>query len=274
MPPSLPPVPPPPWGGYAPPPGGWPPPPSGGGWGPPPAAFGPEQPAPFAERARLGWFAAFVQTWKAAALTPAEFFRRVRIDQGGSAVLFAVLATTIGSWAASVWNHLTSLGSAAQFEESLSKLPPEMARYFELMRPFIREPTVGGLVAQLVLTPLFALVVVYLTAGLLHLFLMLFRGANRGFAATLTVVGYASAVNLLLVIPFCGSIVAMVWWTVIVITGLEHAQRCGSGKAAAATFAPVILLCLCCCGAGVVGLGAAFRALGGLPPGGGGPVDL
>jgi hypothetical protein len=273
-PPELPPAPGPPPGGYGPPPGGWgPPPPAGGGWGPPPGGGGPEEPAPFAERARLGFLASFFATWRLAALEPASFFRRVRIDQTRSAIVFAVIATTIGSWASAIWNHLTSLGSAAQFEESLGRLPPEMAEVFEALRPFIRDPTATSLVAQLVLTPLFAFVALYLSAGILHLLLMLFRGAHRGFAATLTVVAYASAVNLLLIVPFCGSIAAIVWWIVIVIAGLEAAQRCGTGKAAAAALAPVLLFCLCCCGLGAIGFGAAFQALRGVSPPSG-PIDL
>jgi hypothetical protein len=281
-PPELPPAPAPPPGGYGPPAGGWgppppggwgPPPPAGGGWGPPPGGGGPEEPAPFAERARLGFLASFFATWRLAALEPASFFRRVRIDQTRSAIVFAVIATTIGSWASAIWNHLTSLGSAAQFEESLGRLPPEMAEVFEALRPFIRDPTATSLVAQLVLTPLFAFVALYLSAGILHLLLMLFRGAHRGFAATLTVVAYASAVNLLLIVPFCGSIAAIVWWIVIVIAGLEAAQRCGTGKAAAAALAPVLLFCLCCCGLGAIGFGAAFQALRGVSPPSG-PIDL
>ncbi|HYG67142.1 MAG TPA: YIP1 family protein, partial [Anaeromyxobacteraceae bacterium] len=283
-PPELPPAPPPAPGGYAPPPGGWGPPPpggwgpppgGGGGWGPPPGPPGPEEPAPFAERARLGFVPAFVATWKRAALDPANFFRRVRIDQTGSAVLFAVIATTLGSWASAIWSYLTSLGSAAQLEESIARLPPELGEVLESMRPHLQEPTPASLAVQLLLTPLFAFVALYLSAAILHLFLLLFRGANRGFAATLTVVAYASAVNLLLVIPFCGSLAALVWWIVLVIAGLEAAQRCGTGKAAAATFAPVLLVCLCCCGAFAIGFGAAFRALyGGGTPGGGGAIDL
>jgi hypothetical protein len=281
-PPELPPPPGPPPGGYGPPAGGWgppppggwgPPPPAGGGWGPPPGGGGPEEPAPFAERARLGFLASFFATWRLAALEPASFFRRVRIDQTRSAIVFAVIATTIGSWFSAIWNHLMSFGSAAQFEETLGRLPPEMAEVFEALRPFVRDPTATSLVAQLVLTPLFAFVALYLSAGILHLLLMLFRGAHRGFAATLTVVAYASAVNLLLIVPFCGSIAAIIWWIVIVIAGLEAAQRCGTGKAAAAALAPVLLFCLCCCGLGAIGFGAAFRALRGVSPPSG-PIDL
>jgi hypothetical protein len=230
-------------------------------------------PAPFAERGRLGFLASFFATWRLAALEPATFFRRVRIDQTRSAILFAMIATTIGSWASAIWNHLTSLGSAAQFEESLARLPPEMAEVFEALRPFIRDPTATSLAVQLVLTPLFAIVALYVSAGILHLFLMLFRGAQRGFAATLTVVAYASAVNLLLIVPFCGSIAAIIWWIVIVIAGLEGAQRCGTGRAAAATLAPALLFCLCCCGLGAIGFGAAFRALQHVSPPSG-PIDL
>ena len=50
-----------------------------------------------------------------------------------------------------------------------------------------------------------------------------------------------------MVVPGCGGLVALVWGLVVLIIGLGEIQRCGSGKAALAVFAPVILVCVCCC---------------------------
>jgi hypothetical protein len=78
---------------------------------------------------------------------------------------------------------------------------------------------------------------------------MLFRGAKRPFDATLTTVAYANGLNLLLLVPGCGSLVAFVWALVVLIVGLGEIHRCGPGKAAAAVLSPAILICVCCCGA-------------------------
>src|SRR5512134_1780020 len=93
---ELPPPPPPPPGGYGPPPGGF-----GRGPGGPPNAG--ELPAPFAERAKLGFLRSYYETWKLSAIEPGSFFRRVRIDQTGSAILFGVIAATLGGWAQAFW---------------------------------------------------------------------------------------------------------------------------------------------------------------------------
>ncbi len=102
--------------------------------------------------------------------------------------------------------------------------------------------------ARVVLAPLFALIAVYLSAGIFHVLLLVLRGAPRGFDATLTVVGYASGVQLIGAVPVCGAIVAAVWFVVAAIIGIAEAQRCGPGKAAAAVLLPGALLCLFCCG--------------------------
>jgi hypothetical protein len=237
---------PPPYGG---PPGGGPP---GTGWPPPLQG---ELPSPFAERATRGFLPAFFETFKLVATQPAEFFRRVRVDQPGSAILFGVLAATVGSVFAALYAWLSGAASLAAMQEMLQQLPEEQAKFLRL---FTQGMTGWMTVLQVVAAPLVALVGIYLNAAVVHLFLLLFRGAPRRFDATLTVVGYATGLQLLLVLPGCGGLVASVWYLVVMIIGLGEAQRCGAGKAAAAVFAPVVLVCACCCAAlGVIGAGSA-----------------
>jgi len=214
-----------------------------------------ELPAPFVDRARLGLVGSFFATLKLVATQPAEFFRRVRVDQTGSAILFGVVAATIGTAAATLYAWLSGAASLAAMEEVIRQMPEEQARF---MRLFSQAFTGSMSVVQVVLAPLFALVGIYLNAAVIHLFLLLFKAAPRRFDATLTVVGYATGLQLLLALPGCGSLVAGVWYLVVLIIGLGEAQRCGPGKAAAAVFAPAALVCLCCCGAlGLLGAGSA-----------------
>lgn len=245
---GLPPPPAPPPGGYGPPPGGWAPPPGGdwGGYPPPggPAAF--EVPAPFAERGRRGFFASFFETWKLVATQPTVFFRRVRPDQTGAAVFFGVIASTVGNLVAAVYAYLSGAQAQAAFREMIESMPEGQARF---MRMYLESMTGELTIAQVIASPLLALIFIYVGAGILHLLLVLFRGANRGFDATLTAVAYASGLNLLLALPVCGSLLAVVWGVVVLILGLGEIQRCGSGKAAAAVLAPVALACVCCCAA-------------------------
>jgi hypothetical protein len=243
-------------GGYGP-PGGWgpPAPPGWGGYPPPPGPpHGPDLPSPFADRARLGFFAAFFETWKLVATQPQPFFARVRIDQPWTAILFGVIASTVGNVASSIYAFFSGQQAIVAMQQLVQKLPEDQAA---LVRVYMQAMSGGSLLAQVVLAPLITVILVFLAAAGVHLLLLLFRGANRGFDATLTTVGYASGLLLLLAVPGCGGLLALVWGLVSMIIGLGAIQRCGTGKSAAAVLAPAALLCVCCCGA----LGLSVPAL-------------
>jgi hypothetical protein len=193
------------------------------------------------------------------ATQPAEFFRRVRVDRPGSAVLFGVLAATVGNVMAALYSYLSSSAMVSKFPAAPANLPPQVQELFEWARKAALESaTVEGLLRQALLAPVWALVGIYVWAGLLHLLLTLYRGRARDFNATLTVVAYAQGLSLLAAVPMCGGPVAGVWFLVVLIIGLGEAQRCGPGKAAAAVFTPLVLLCLVACVASVlVGVFAA-----------------
>lgn len=258
---ALPPPPGPPSGGYAPPPSGWGPPPGGGwsappggggGWGPPPGGgWGsppgpPEAPSPFADRARRGFIAGFFETWKLVATQPEPFFSRVRVDQTGQALLFAVIASTVGMLFSTFYSWLSTASIVGAMQGMVSSMPEDQARFMRLWMDSFTSGRLG--VAQIVLTPIIVFISCYVGAGVLHLLLRLFRGAHRGFDATLTVVAYANGLNLLLAVPGCGSLLVIVWSMIAVIVGLAAVHRCGMGRSTAAVLAPAVLLLVCCCG--------------------------
>jgi hypothetical protein len=227
------------------PPRGWPPAtPRGPGAAPPPA--GPELPSPFADRARVGFVAGFLETWKLVATQPERFFAHVRADQPWSAVLFGVLAASIGNAFASAYAFLSGQQAVIAFQQLAQRMPEEQARIARLYAEALTGP---ALVAQVILAPVVAFVLIFVAAGVVHLLLGLLRGAHRGFDATLTAVAHAAGLLLLLAVPGCGGLLAAVWALVSVVIGLGAIQRCGPGKAAAAVLAPFALVCVCCCGA-------------------------
>jgi hypothetical protein len=164
----------------------------------------------------------------------------------------------VGNWFSVAYGYLTRAATLSQLQARVADLPPEAARFFEQFASTIEALTSpAATAAQLLVAPLLSLISIYLVAGAVHLVLRLFKGAGRGFDATLTVVAYASGLYLVMAVPQCGGLIAMVWYLAVLIIGLGEAHRCGPGKAALAVFSPVILLCLCCCGvAGVAGAGA------------------
>jgi hypothetical protein len=91
-------------------------------------------------------------------------------------------------------------------------------------------------------------VTTFVVAGILHLMLLLLGGARRGFEATFRVACYAHATTLLLVVPFCGAPVMMIWRIVAYVIGLAEAHQISHGKALAAVLLPLLALCCCCLG--------------------------
>jgi hypothetical protein len=183
----------------------------------------------------------------------------VRADQTGTAILFGVLASTAGTIVAALYNLLSAQQAMVAMQRVMEKIPEDEAGALRTYAQFM----MGGAatVAQIVITPLVTLVFMYVGAAILHVLLMLFRGAKRPFDATLTAVAYANGLNLLLVVPGCGGLVAAVWGLVVLIIGLGEIQRCGSGKAAAAVLAPAALVCVCCCGALGISAPAFLKAI-------------
>jgi hypothetical protein len=188
----------------------------------------------------------------------------VRVDQTGSAILFAVVSYTIGAAMQGLYAVLSGGRALNMILELAEQMPDEQAR---LLRAYAEGLTGSATLGQIVFAPLLALVAVYVGAGLTHLMLSLFRGATRPFDATLTTVAYAFAPMLLLAVPGCGGVIAPVWLVVSLVLGLAMSQRCGVGKAAGAVLAPGVLLC-CCCGVAGLGFGGLLRAMMGARHGG------
>jgi hypothetical protein len=119
-----------------------------------------------------------------------------------------------------------------------------------------------GMAVLAFLSPFLVILGLFILSGVLHLFLMMVKGARSGFEATFRVAAYGSSANLFLVIPFCGGLLAGVWAIVLTIIGLREAHETTGGKAAVAVFFPVVV----CCGLILVAIalfmGAAAASLG------------
>jgi hypothetical protein len=215
-------------------------------------------PAPFADRRGRSFFGAFFETWKLVATEPQKFFTHVRL-QLGPAIWFGVLASWVGGALGALLSVLMRSSMIGSMERSFSSLPPDQAeRIREVFEKFGAMSGVS-VVVTVVVAPLITLLFMFVMAGLVHLMLLMFSGAARGFEATLVVVAFSFGVYLLDAIPQCGPIVALVWQAVILIIGLAAVHRTTTGKTAAAVLLPGVLCCCCVC----VGFGAVIMAVAG-----------
>jgi len=214
-------------------------------------------PAPFADRQGRGFFGALFQTWKLVAIEPQKFFTHVRI-QVGSAILFGVLLAWLGNAIGGLLTLGLRLSSLGEVERSLSGLPPEQAEHFrELMEKVAVFMTPRFAIGSIIASPLGTLVYMFVVAGVVHLLLMMFRGARRGFEATLLVVAYSCGLHLFNAVPEIGPLVGLVWQVVVLVIGLAAIHRTSTGKSAAAVLVPGVLCCCCVC----LGLVGAFVSI-------------
>jgi hypothetical protein len=198
-------------------------------------------------RAQLGIFDAAWQTIRDVLTKPAEVFARMRREGGlGGPLLFYVLVGTIGNIASFAYQWFVQMAGMAAGAQSQQTPNPVAEMMF----------TGVGMAVIVVLMPLFIAVGAFVYGGILHLSLMICGGAKQPFETTFRVHSYAAgAVSALMVIPFCGSLVAGVWSLVATIIGLSKAHEISTGRAVWAALLPMIFCCTLI--AVIIGIAAA-----------------
>ena len=194
---------------------------------------------PWEDRDRIGFGNALVETTKRVLGEPVPLFRALSRPSGiGAPLLYAVIVGWIGVVAASLYSALfqSLVGSSmAGLRES-----PELAAALGFAQSW------GGFILQAIFAPVGLIIGLFVAAGVFHVMLLLLGGAERDFESTFSVVGYAQAPAVVMIVPFCGSLIAWIWSLVLYIIGLSEAHGIGRGKAAAAVLLPLVLFCCCC----------------------------
>jgi hypothetical protein len=212
-------------------------------------AVAPPSGTPWERRDELGWWAAWRQTLAEALFEPSKLFAAVRLDRGAAQVGFAVLTGSVFWIVGDVIERALLAGRMEQMRRMLESLksraeiPPQLWAMLETRRA---SPALFA--AGLLFVPLFVVFMLYLNAAVTHVAALLLGQAKRGFAATMAACAYSFAPLVLLAIPGCGPIVALVWTAVLTGIGLKQTHGIGAGGAAATVIAPWALLSCCGCG--------------------------
>lgn len=164
-------------------------------------------------------------------------------------IAYFVAWALIGACIGQLWSYLF-------FDSYLGLIRSLAGSQFERFAPFIHKPGPFQLFLGLVVTPLFALVVLFVWSALVHVMLVLFGGAHRGFAATLRVMCYAETTQIAAVLPGVGGLIALPWRLILEMVGLSLAHKTEGWKAALAILMPLLLCCVCVA-AGIAAFGAA-----------------
>lgn len=187
---------------------------------------------------------ALATTWKESVFHPTDFFRRMPREFDFGWVLGYYLI--VGVAAAGLTLFWTMV------------LGPSL---MERLWPNTLQP--ANPIVDFLLSPLFMLMGLFIGAAVIHLFLLMFRGARHGFGTTLRVFCFSAGPFLFEVVPFLGAPVGGIWSLVMTVIGLREAHETSTGKVVAAVLVPMFFMLLLAgllfIAAAVVGLDRAVR---------------
>lgn len=186
---------------------------------------------------------------------PTAFFATMRLTGGlGTPLVFALLcaipACIMGEfYSVVIITQLATLFDDPQLQKAMAEATAQRAGFMHIVNVLVNiVAVVPGL---------------FICAGIMHLFLMMFGAAKNGFEATFRVVAYYfGAIYMLLLIPVCGLLANMVYGILLPIIGYKEAHETDTWRVVCAFFLPTLLI-LCCVSVAimlVIGGAAAIAA--------------
>jgi hypothetical protein len=222
----------------------------GGAAAVPPAAATPGRENTPWEEERTRWtLRGLMTTLKESLFSPSEFFRRMNVTGGlTDPLLFSIIAGMSGITLFYLWQMLLH-DTAGGF------LPDRAAGGLSLIQS-------AGSALSALFMPFLLIVLLFLWSGILHLLLLLVRGANRPFEATFRVAAYSSGTLVLLGVPYCSMLLFPLWLLTSTVIGLREAHGTTGAKATLAVLFPMLLCCAVVAAFSLLVLGTVAASLG------------
>ncbi len=208
------------------------------------SAVAPRGGLPWDNRESSGFVNAFIGTMKMVLTEPGAAFTAMRREGGfGDPLIYSVVGGSVGLLFYFVYHFFfTSLAMLGNRDNPLTHLIG----------------TGIGSVLFIICIPLFIVIGSFLGSAILHLCLMIVGGAKQSFETTFRVVCFAGgSVGPIMIVPFCGGVVAGIWKIVLYCIGLARAHETDTGRAVLAVVLPLVV----CCGGGLL-IAMMFGALG------------
>ncbi len=208
--------------------------------------FGVRNRTAWEDRESVGFLTGLLKTLKETLLSPSQFFKKMAVTGGlTDPLLYAMIVGMAGLTFFYFWDIL--------LHDSLrSFMTPELRAAAD--RNLIS--TMGTVVVAL-LTPFVLIFWLFVVSGMLHIILLMVRGASAGFEATFRAVSYSVAPLVFLVIPVCGMPITSLWIMILAIIGLKQAHEITGGKAAFAVLFPFLF----CCGLFILAIAVFMSAV-------------
>jgi hypothetical protein len=188
------------------------------------------------------FFGDYFATVKMVLFKPGTFFSSMPVDAGlGKPLVFAIINGIIGFFFLMLWQMLLMMIGVG--------LSGDMAGGMGA--------AVGGgalgMIIFVIISPIFVVLGMFIGSAILHLFLLIVRGADSGYQATFRTMGYATAAYLAYIIPIVGGLVGGIWALILMIIGLAKAHRTGIGRVIIAVIViPIVLVILLSILAGIL----------------------
>jgi len=196
----------------------------------------PQEPRVPFEDAAQPFLAALIETVKLFVTDPTTAFRRMSLDGDVfRPLIYGVLLAWVGNLAAYLFGLF--------FQMSIFGFLSQMGGMEEVVPAAFLGLGFG--LFFLIIAPVFIVIGIFISSLIVHLFLMMVGGDNKGFGATFRVLCYSNTSQLAQLVPIAGGIIAWVWSLILAIIGLTEGHRTTTGKAAAAVLLPIVACCVC-----------------------------
>lgn len=225
---------------------------------PPPAPPASAEGNPWERRSELGFFQGLVDAVKGFITNPGDTFAATR--RSGdllSPLLYAVIVGFIASAVAMIWQ-------AVMGTSWTEYVPPDVQDQLGLGATALA--STGGMIAWVLIAPVFIVIGLFIVAAILHLSLMVVGGLKQsgaGFEGTLRSLSYSHTANLANVIPVIGGPIAFIWSIALTVIGFMRLHQTSGGRAIIAVALPLVLCCVCVILVFMMGIAGLAAAMGG-----------
>jgi hypothetical protein len=215
----------------------------------------PENEPAWENRSQLGFAKALFATWKSVLFSPGPTFERMKSSGGYSSPLqfqFIMMLISVAFALVYYLIQMAAIGSMAATSSSFKETPSLQSIF-------------GGSGVLAIVIALLAIVLglglsvglQFVSAGITHVCLSLFKGTSKPYEATYRTLCYASSAYIFSVIPCVGSSIAGIWALIVVIIGLGKVHRTEGWRSACAVLLPAVV----CIGLVIVFYGVLFATL-------------
>jgi hypothetical protein len=185
-------------------------------------------------RKELGFFKALTQTWKEVLFNPTTSFARMKTSGGfASPFLFNLTMAIIWGFFTTIYRLLFNGIFAAATESTHNDS--------SYMMGISGGISAIAIVAIVVLAVPLIVGMTFVSAGITHLCLALFKGTSKSYEATYRVICYSYSAWIFSLVPCAGGLAAGIWALVSTIIGLSKVHKTESWRAAAGVLLPVFV---------------------------------